>query len=242
MQQNIPATDAPTDLSRARLAIVVGNQIMSVPADGLSASFGFQPADAALTSFAGVSWVAGDILYFSGVDTAARLAKGTASQQLRMNAGATAPEWFTPAGLDAALSSIAGVSWVAGDLPYWSGVDTSARLAKGTAGQVLTMNAGATAPQWSTLSVDYGAGNAALGVGSVGTYALLGRSLTAGSGVYASPGTTKAGSELQYAMVRPTAVTVLNGSSPSGTWRAMGYMEAEAGVTRIAVTTWLRIS
>jgi hypothetical protein len=36
----------------------------------------------------------GDILYHGATDYA-RLAKGTASQQLRMNAGATAPEWAT---------------------------------------------------------------------------------------------------------------------------------------------------
>lgn len=36
----------------------------------------------------------GDLLYYT--TTNARLAKGTALQQLRMNAGATAPEWFTP--------------------------------------------------------------------------------------------------------------------------------------------------
>jgi hypothetical protein len=39
----------------------------------------------------------GDVLYRSG-GAWTRLAKGTANQQLRMNAGATAPEWFTPAG------------------------------------------------------------------------------------------------------------------------------------------------
>ena len=36
----------------------------------------------------------GDIMYYNGTDYV-RLAKGTASQQLRMNSGATAPEWAT---------------------------------------------------------------------------------------------------------------------------------------------------
>lgn len=36
----------------------------------------------------------GDTLYFDGTSWVS-LAKGTASQQIRMNAGATAPEWFT---------------------------------------------------------------------------------------------------------------------------------------------------
>lgn len=50
---------------------------------------------------------------------------------------------------DALLNSMAGLSVVAGDLIYGSGADTASRLAKGTAGQVLTMNAGATAPEWA---------------------------------------------------------------------------------------------
>jgi len=41
----------------------------------------------------------GDIAYRSSTaNVKTRLALGTANQQLRVNAGATAPEWFTPAG------------------------------------------------------------------------------------------------------------------------------------------------
>ena len=43
------------------------------------------------------SFTAGDILYATGSTTLAKLAKGTASQSLAMNAGATAPEWVAPA-------------------------------------------------------------------------------------------------------------------------------------------------
>lgn len=39
-----------------------------------------------------------------------------------------------------------------GDIIYFTGSGAPARLAKGTAGQVLTMNAGATAPSWATPS------------------------------------------------------------------------------------------
>jgi hypothetical protein len=38
---------------------------------------------------------AGDIVYASADDTLGRLAKGTGTQTLKMNAGATAPEWVT---------------------------------------------------------------------------------------------------------------------------------------------------
>jgi hypothetical protein len=40
---------------------------------------------------------AGDLIYGTADNTAARLAIGTASQVLRVNSGATAPEWATPA-------------------------------------------------------------------------------------------------------------------------------------------------
>ena len=44
------------------------------------------------------SFTAGDLLYATGSTTLAKLAKGTAAQQLAMNAGATAPEWITAGG------------------------------------------------------------------------------------------------------------------------------------------------
>ena len=46
------------------------------------------------------SFTAGDLLYATGSTTLAKLPKGTASQQLRMNSGATAPEWATVSGGD----------------------------------------------------------------------------------------------------------------------------------------------
>ena len=56
-------------------------------------TLGAQASDAALTSLAGLSLSAGDILYATGADTLQRLAIGTARQELRVNSGATAPEW-----------------------------------------------------------------------------------------------------------------------------------------------------
>ena len=44
------------------------------------------------------SFTAGDILYATGATTLAKLAKGTALYGLRMNAGATAPEWAESSG------------------------------------------------------------------------------------------------------------------------------------------------
>ena len=88
---------------------------------------------------------AGDIITYNGTDYI-RLAKGTAAQVLKMNAGATAVEW----GTDAGGIAVPGSS-VAGDTLYHNGTIYT-RLAKGTASQTLTMNAGATAPEWTTPS------------------------------------------------------------------------------------------
>jgi hypothetical protein len=52
---------------------------------------------------------------------------------------------------DAGLTSIAGLTTVAGDVVYTTASDTYAALNIGTAGQVLTVNSGATAPEWATL-------------------------------------------------------------------------------------------
>ena len=54
---------------------------------------GKQASGATLTSLEALAFVAGDIIYATAADTLARLPKGTAGQQLVMNAGATAPEW-----------------------------------------------------------------------------------------------------------------------------------------------------
>jgi len=43
------------------------------------------------------SFTAGDLLYATGSTTLAKLPKGTASQTLKMNSGASAPEWATVA-------------------------------------------------------------------------------------------------------------------------------------------------
>lgn len=95
----------------------------------------------------------GDILYGGASGAGTRLAKGTALQILRTNAGATAPEWATPAWQigdgGTGLSSFTG-----GDTLYYASGTLLSKLAKGTAGQFYQMNSGATAPQWSSMSGD----------------------------------------------------------------------------------------
>lgn len=61
--------------------------------DGLD-STAFQVSDAALASLAGVSWVQGDLLYWSGIDTAARLAKDANATRYLSNQGTSNnPSW-----------------------------------------------------------------------------------------------------------------------------------------------------
>ena len=58
--------------------------------------------------------------------------------------------WAIKGTADAALPET--IIDAAGDLIYGSAADTAARLAIGTAGQVLAVNSGATAPQWVNLA------------------------------------------------------------------------------------------
>ncbi|WP_189350067.1 hypothetical protein [Mesorhizobium sp. M1E.F.Ca.ET.045.02.1.1] len=115
-------------------------------------------------------------------------------------------------------------STAAGDVEYFTGAKAKARLAKGTALQILRMNAGATGPEWGP-PIDYAGGAAALAVGAIGTYAFLKTATTL------NPGDTIAGSSTSYSNSGGTT----NGS-PTGTWRCMGYSISPH------VTLFLRIS
>ncbi len=109
----------------------------------------------------------GDIAYRSATaNTNSRLAIGSAGQVLTVAAGV--PSWATPnvgditevqAGVGISVASGTGpipvitnsstdLITTAGDLLYGTAADTVARLGIGTAGQVLKVNSGATAPEW----------------------------------------------------------------------------------------------
>jgi len=120
----------------------------------------------------------------------------------------------------------------AGDTLYLSAAKVLARVPKGTALQGYRMNAGATAPEWAT--TDFGAGNAALALGAVGTYALLGTN----PGATINPGAVVAGSGLRYTH---TGGYVGAGTvSPSGSWKAMGLTGPSGGPE--GTTLFLRVS
>jgi len=124
------------------------------------------PADNSVTGakIALGSDASGDIMYYNGTDYV-RLAKGSDGEVLKLASGA--PSWAadndttTPAN-DSVTAAKTDISIVAGDLIYGNGTDSWTRLAKSTAGKVLTMNSGATAPEWA----DAAGGAGAVGGGS----------------------------------------------------------------------------
>lgn len=98
------------------------------------------------------------------------------------------------------------------------------------------------------VTVDYGAGNAALSAGGVGTYVFADSSTTSDVAF----GATRAGSAL-----RPTSaarevfdgntgatLSLGVGTALAGTWRAMGFYDysTSGGGTLLGATLWLRIS
>jgi hypothetical protein len=107
---------------------------------GISIASGTGPIPVITNSSTDLITTAGDVLYGTAADTVARLGIGTAGQVLKVNSGATAPEW--------AVDPTTDVVTTAGDLIYGTAADTVARLGIGTAGQVLKVNSGATAPEW----------------------------------------------------------------------------------------------
>jgi len=64
---------------------------------GISITSGTGPIPVITNSSTDLITTAGDILYGTAADTVARLGIGTAGQVLKVNSGATAPEWGAPA-------------------------------------------------------------------------------------------------------------------------------------------------
>ena len=86
----------------------------------------------------------GDLLVYNTVDSETRLPVGTNKKVITANSSATnGLDWQFVDGESIRMGSDA-----AGDTVYFNGTDY-ARLAKGSASQVLTMNSGATAPEWA---------------------------------------------------------------------------------------------
>ena len=65
---------------------------------GISVASGTGPIPVVTNTMATAIDAAGDLIYGTGADTFAKLGIGTAGQVLKVNSGATAPEWAAPAG------------------------------------------------------------------------------------------------------------------------------------------------
>ena len=136
---------------------------------------------------------------------------------------------------DATLTSLSGLSLAAGDVLYATAADTVQRLAIGTAGQVLTVNSGATAPEWAdgvTTSAVLAA-TAGATAGGIGTHVFARTSVTS-----VSFGGTTSGSNLFPAAITVGGNDQTSGTALSGTWRCMGIKTSSAN----SITVWLRIS
>lgn len=140
----------------------------------------------------------------------------------------------------AELNELDGVSSIGGDLVR--AADAAAQRTVLELGDLATLDTVDTAQiasgeQMTTTNVNTAIASSS--VGAVGTYAFLGR-----AGATISPGSTYAGSSLGYMSVGGDAgesndfLGLSSGTSPSGTWRCMGYL---ANTTRNTGTLFLRI-
>ena len=133
-----------TDLDFSFVTPNVGDITEVQAGVGISIASGTGPIPIVTNSSTDLITTAGDLLYGTAADTVARLGIGTAGRVLKVNSGATAPEW--------AVDPTTDVVTTAGDLIYGTGADAVTRLGIGTAGQVLKVNSGATAPEWGAAS------------------------------------------------------------------------------------------
>lgn len=117
--------------ARTNLGLVIGTNVQAYDAD--------------LTTLAGLAKTDGNFIVGNGTAWVAE-SGATARASLGLTIGTHVQAY------DALLNSIAGITAVAGDILYANGSNAMTRLAKGTAGKVLTMNSGATAPEWAAVS------------------------------------------------------------------------------------------
>ena len=97
---------------------------------------------------------AGALLYASAASSPTALALGTAGQVLRVNSGATAPEWHTLVKGDVGLGNVTNdaqipksIGTTAGDIIYWSAASTPVRLGIGDTGNILAVDSSGV-PHW----------------------------------------------------------------------------------------------
>ena len=128
---------------------------------------------------------AGSLPYNTASATTTYLGIGSSGTVL--TSSGTAPQWS--ASLNTSQGGTGLTTFTAGDLVYFSTGTSFTKLGIGTAGQILTVNSGATAPQWSTASPT---GVTSISFGSTGltpSTATTGAVTVAGTLALASGGT-----------------------------------------------------
>ena len=111
------------------------NMLASVGATGTTGATGVTGATGLGTDVSGILTTQGDLLYATGANDPARLAKGASSQYLLMSVGATSIEW---------VDSPQSLFTSRGDIIYATAANSLGKLTMSTTGKVLGVASGAT--------------------------------------------------------------------------------------------------
>ena len=129
----------------SKLSTGTANQVLLSGGSAAAPSWTNQSSLAVGTATNIAAGAAGSIPYQTAAGATTTLAIGGSNAIL--TSSGSAPQWTTNTSVTVGTSNnISG--GVAGNILYQSGAGATAKLATGTANQVLTVNTGATAPQW----------------------------------------------------------------------------------------------
>ncbi len=140
---NVPLADIEADLNVARPVVAGGTGATS--ASAALVNLGLTATAAEINVLDGITSTVAELNVLDGIPgtlTATELGYVdgvTSAIQTQLDAKQAS---------GATLTSLEGLALAQGDTLYATAADTLARLPKGTAAQVLAMNAGATAPEW----------------------------------------------------------------------------------------------